>query len=108
MIYADHLWFGVAEYVHHIQTGSRLRFTDIIATAIAPSCTKFALLEKKKFKVYSILSSEKTPELLCCGKSTGEYGSYQDPYSNISSEDKVFGRVSICSRSFRSSLLTSV
>ncbi|KAF3917772.1 hypothetical protein ABW20_dc0102713 [Dactylellina cionopaga] len=84
--------FYKAEYVHHIPTGGRLRFADIVATAIAPSCTKFALLEKKKFKVFSILSSEKTPELLCAGKSTGEYGPYANQYGLISAEDRVMSK----------------
>ncbi|KAK6347187.1 SPS-sensor component ptr3, variant 2 [Orbilia brochopaga] len=84
--------FSKAEYVHHIPTGGRLRFADIVATAIAPSCTKFALVERKKFKVFSILASDKTPELLCAGKSSGEYGPFSNPYGLISAEDKVMNR----------------
>ncbi|KAF3936580.1 hypothetical protein ABW19_dt0205674 [Dactylella cylindrospora] len=84
--------FYKAEYVHHIPTGGRLRFADIVATCISPSCTKFALIEKKKFKVFSILSSDKTPELLCAGKSTGEYGPFTNQYGLISPEDKVMAK----------------
>ncbi|KAJ6256717.1 hypothetical protein Dda_8584 [Drechslerella dactyloides] len=84
--------FSKAEYVHHIPTGGRLRFADIVATAIAPSCTKFALLERKKYKVFSILASDKTPELLCAGKNTGEYGPFSNPYGLISAEDKVMNK----------------
>ncbi|KAK6349181.1 SPS-sensor component ptr3, variant 2 [Orbilia blumenaviensis] len=84
--------FYKAEYVHHIPTGGRLRFPDIVATAISPSCTKFVLLERKKFKVFSILSSEKTPELLCAGKCTGEYGPHANQYGLISAEDRVMAK----------------
>ncbi|EWC43808.1 hypothetical protein DRE_07317 [Drechslerella stenobrocha 248] len=84
--------FSKAEYVHHIPTGGRLRFADIVATAIAPSCTKFALVEKKKFKVFSILASDKTPELLCAGKCTGEYGPFSNQYGLISAEDRVMSK----------------
>ncbi|KAF3909726.1 hypothetical protein AA313_de0209296 [Arthrobotrys entomopaga] len=81
--------FYKAEYVHHIPTGGRLRFADIVATAISPSCTKFVLLERKKFKVFSILTSDKMPELLCAGKSSGEYGPFSNQYGLISAEDRV-------------------
>ncbi|KAK6333176.1 SPS-sensor component ptr3 [Orbilia javanica] len=84
--------FYKAEYVHHIPTGGRLRFADIVATAISPSCSKFVLLERKKFKVFSILSSEKTPELLCAGKCTGEYGPFTNQYGLISAEDRVMSK----------------
>ncbi|EPS38777.1 hypothetical protein H072_7479 [Dactylellina haptotyla CBS 200.50] len=84
--------FYKAEYVHHIPTGGRLRFADIVATAIAPSCTRFALLERKKFKVFSILSSDRTPELLCAGKCTGEYGPFSNQYGLISAEDRVMSK----------------
>ncbi|KAF3257249.1 SPS-sensor component ptr3 [Orbilia oligospora] len=85
--------FYKAEYVHHIPTGGRLRFADIVATAISPSCTKFVLLERKKFKVFSILSSERTPELLCAGKCTGEYGPFSNQYGLVSAEDRVMSKV---------------
>lgn len=54
-----------------------------INTSISPDCTKFALITEHKWEVYAIPNSSSRgskgsgsvePELLCCGKSSGEHG----------------------------------
>lgn len=52
-----------------LRTKSKL----FISMAISPDCTKFVLITENRWEVYSILP-EKSPVLLFCGKSTGEYG----------------------------------
>lgn len=52
-----------------LRTKSKL----FISMAISPDCTKFVLITEHKWEVYSILP-DKSPVLLFCGKSTGEYG----------------------------------
>lgn len=59
-----------------LKTKSKL----FINTSISPNCSKFALISKHKWEVYSITSNgyKNPPSLLFCGKNTGEYGSTFD------------------------------
>ncbi|QLG72113.1 hypothetical protein HG535_0C04670 [Zygotorulaspora mrakii] len=55
-----------------LRTKSKL----FINMSISPDCSKFALLTEHRWEVYSIPteSTNQSPVLLFCGKSTGEYG----------------------------------
>lgn len=52
-----------------LRTKSKL----FISMAISPDCTKFVLITEHRWEVYSI-QADKSPVLMFCGKSTGEYG----------------------------------
>ncbi|KOG99845.1 Ptr3p [Saccharomyces eubayanus] len=45
-----------------------------INQTISPDCTKFALITEHKWEIYSINPKDNSPQLISCGKSSGEYG----------------------------------
>lgn len=55
-----------------LKTKSKL----FINSSISPGCTKFALISKHKWEVYTIPKNHKKMEtsLICCGRITGEFG----------------------------------
>ncbi|AAS53979.2 AFR608Wp [Eremothecium gossypii ATCC 10895] len=58
-----------ATHAKFLRTKSKL----FVHTCISPGCERFVLLSETKWEVYDITAADK-PVLMCCGKSTGEYG----------------------------------
>ncbi|CCK69305.1 Ptr3p KNAG_0C01920 [Huiozyma naganishii CBS 8797] len=57
-------------------SSSKTKSKLFINSAISPSCTKFALIDKHKWEVFSIPADidKYPPKLLFCGRNTGEVG----------------------------------
>lgn len=84
-----------------LKTKSKL----FINTSISPDCSKFSLISKHKWEVYSIPPNvyKNPPTLLFCGKNTGEYGSTFDHLNQsdfsilgIEKEKTTFGEYVYC------------
>ncbi|KAK5959467.1 Ptr3p PWA37_003425 [Arxiozyma heterogenica] len=84
-----------------LKTKSKL----FINTSISPDCSKFALISKHKWEVYSIPQNvyKNPPTLLFCGRNTGEYGSAFDHLNQLDStilgvekENIIFGEYIYC------------
>ncbi|ODQ77912.1 hypothetical protein BABINDRAFT_40630 [Babjeviella inositovora NRRL Y-12698] len=61
-----------------------------IATAISPDMRKFVLLGEKRWEVYEIPEDPaRAPTLVCCGKSTGEYGTHLESLQMPSTQNTI-------------------
>lgn len=84
LLYAKNFPFFRKQIQHSTHTSKfflKGRYSKLfINTDISPDLTKFVLLSEKKFEVYSMNPTDPSqpPNLLCIGKTSGEYGKTSD------------------------------